>query len=108
MDYKIYITKKCKEDMMLIYEYIVNTLFSREAAVRINKKIISKIEVLKYYPEMYERTTMRTKNKQFYRRIMINNYIILYLINKKSKEIYLVQMVYSGSNYLSSQKLRNL
>lgn len=48
---------------------------------------------------MFPKSHQRIQNTR-YRRILVKNYIIIYRTNEKRKEVYIVHIFYSKSNYL--------
>lgn len=106
--YKKYNTSKFIKEMDYIYNYIAYELFAETSANRLKQKIVNKTEILRYYPKIYSETTILSVMNIFYRKITIDNYIILYLINERLKEVYIAHIVYNKSNYLENQKLKNL
>jgi len=82
-----------------IYIYIKNELKSKNVAEKIVKKIREKIAILSNFPFAYK---LITKNKNFeYRKFIIKNYIIIYKINLKEKEINILHI------YNQKQKIKN-
>ena len=49
---------------------------------------------------MYAKTEKSDKLKRIYRRIPIENYILLYTIDKEKEIVYIAHFYYGGRNYL--------
>lgn len=100
MEYSIKFTGKCLNDIDEICKYISDKLKAEKSANRLRIKIKDIVKELSTFPEMYARIDKMDRLKREYRRIPINNYIILYSIDKKKKIIYISHMYYGGRNYL--------
>ncbi len=96
--YNIEFTKECKKEIMQIYEYISKNLYSEEAAKRLMRKIKKRIMDLSINPRLY--IELESKNKRKFRRMVIDNYIILYTIDEENKKVFISHMFYARRNYL--------
>ena len=82
-----------------IYLYIRDELKEEKIAEKTVKKIREKIRVLNNFPFAYK---LITKSKSFeYRKFIIKNYIVIYKINLKEKEINILHI------YNQKQKIIN-
>lgn len=100
MEYSIKFTRKCLNDIDEICKYISDKLKAENSANRLRTKIKNVVKELSISPEMYAKIDKMDKLKREYRRIPINNYVILYSVDKKKKIIYISHMYYGGRNYL--------
>ena len=100
MDYKIKFTQKCLTDIDNICSYISNTLKSQQASMKLRVKIKECVINLQKNPKMYSKIDKFDKLKRMYRKIVINNYVLLYTIDEENELIYVSHMYYSGRNYL--------
>ncbi|MBQ2836265.1 MAG: type II toxin-antitoxin system RelE/ParE family toxin [Clostridia bacterium] len=82
-----------------IYFYIRENLKEQRIAKTIVKKIKEKIRILNDFPFAYK-LIKKTKNFE-YRKFIIKNYIIIYKINLKEKEINILHI------YNQKQKIKN-
>lgn len=80
-----------------IYNYICFELFAPNAANNLFKKVINEIYKLENSPRIHMK--VEQQNDLEYRRMIINNYIILYMIDESKKEVYITNIFYSKSNY---------
>lgn len=101
IDYKIHFSENSLEEINEICDYISKNLKSQNASNRFRNKIISNIESLTRFPKMYARIYKYDKLKREYRKIIIDNYILLYTIDSKNKIVYISHIFYSGKNYLN-------
>ncbi len=100
MNYKIKITDEFLENVEEICYYISNHLKAPKSEKRLRRKIIYNILQLKENPKMFMKIKEVSNIKTEYRRIVINNYIILYTIDEKNKFVYVSYMYYKGKNYI--------
>lgn len=100
MEYKVQFTEKCLEDIEEACEYIKEKLKEEKASNRLRIKIKDSVKGLSTSPEMYAKTEKFDKVKRVYRRIPIDNYVLLYNVDKENKIVYISHMYYGGRNYL--------
>ncbi len=93
MNYKLVISELAAYDLVTIGNYIKNELLNPEAAERIYFKIRSKIDNLVYFSEIFQEIIVHSRK---YRRMPVEKYNVFYLINKKSKTITIVRVLYTG------------
>lgn len=84
-----------------IYNYISKKLYSLNSAENLMLKVERIIQNLKYIPRMYSKVRNYYKMDIEYRKITINNYIILYIIAERIKTIYIIHMFYKRADYLN-------
>lgn len=99
MDYKITITYSANKDLDEIVDYIVNHLFNTTAAKDLLNDIEDKYKQLAEFPYMFEEVRDKILKKKGYRKIVVKNYIILYLIDELDKEINIMRFFYCGKKY---------
>ena len=81
------------------YLYIRDELKEATIAGKIIRKIREKIRILNNFPFAYK---LQKKKKNFeYRKFIIKNYIIIYKINLKEKEVNILHI------YNQKQKIKN-
>lgn len=100
-EYKIVFTNDCRMEMDYIYSYITNNLYNQNAARRLMKRVENTVMDLKDMPESYPIIKKYDGLDFEYRKIVINNYVVIYTVSKTEKIIYIVHMYYGGSNYLT-------
>ena len=100
MEYKVQFTQKCLEDIEEACQYIEKILKDDNAANKLRIKIRDSVIGLSIFPEMYTKTEKSDKLKRIYRRIPIENYILLYTIDKEKEIVYIAHFYYGGRNYL--------
>lgn len=102
MEYKIKFSQRCLDDIEDICRYISRELKSNDAANKLRNKIKKCVINLKISPKMYAKINNKGEFTRVYRRIVINNYVLLYTIDENEKIVYMSHMYYGGRNYLES------
>ncbi len=100
--YKISFTKDSIFEMDNIYRYITENLYNIHAAKNLMRKVENSIYTLKSMPRKYMIVKKVDELNLEYRRIVVDNFIIVYTIDEYIKTVYIVHIYYSGSNYLNS------
>lgn len=101
MNYKVYMSKVAKNDIVNIYNYIKINLMSPDAAINIVRKIESSIEDLNFMPERYERVGLEGLEYENIRRLMVNNYIVIYKVIKEEYRVEVLRVFYSKRDIIS-------
>ncbi len=100
MEYEIVFSKTCLEEIEENCYYIEKVLKAEQAANRLRIKIMETIRKLKTSSKIYAKIEKTDRAGRDYRRIVINNYVIIYTIIEEDKKILISHMYYSGRNYL--------
>lgn len=100
MAYSIKLTDEFLEEFEDICNYISIILKARDATIRLREKVIYNILLLEKSPKMFQEIEKLDKLEREYRRMVINNYIILYTIDDIYKKVYISHIYYGGRNYL--------
>ncbi len=100
--YEVEFTEDCIEEIQRIYEYISKILIADRAAKKIIQEIKQKVLSLSKYPKLYTAINKFDKFNRQYRRMIIKNYVILYIVDDKKKKVYLSHMYYGRQNYLGN------
>jgi len=100
MEYKIKLTDEFLEEIDEICNYISTSLKAPDAANRLREKVIYNVLLLEKSPRMFVKIEKMSKTERQYRKIVVNNYIILYTIDEKDKKIYVAHIYYGGRNYI--------
>ena len=75
--YKVIITPTAYKEIDKIYNYITDDLYADKTAKRLMNKVEQEIQRLKDSPKIYAEIEKIDELKRFYRRIVVNNYVIL-------------------------------
>ena len=103
--YEIEITEDCRYEIREIYKYISNNLVADNAAKRLMQKIRKNIYDLSLFPRLYTKIEKKDKRKRDFRKMVVDNYIILYTIDDSKKTVYISHMYYGRRNYLEGKRL---
>lgn len=99
--FRVEFTDECNEEINEIYEYISNNLKENNAAKRLIKELTDKILNLSNEPKLYMKIGKSDRLQREYRRIVVKNYIVLYIIDLEKRKVYISHMIYGRRNYLN-------
>ena len=102
MEAKIKLTEDFKEEAQEIYDYIYHVLKNPQASKKLRKRVVERINNLKQFPKMYKIIKKKDKLKRHYRRIDIDNYIILYSLDEIKNIVYVTHIYYGKRNYIEN------
>lgn len=98
-NYEIILTDVAKEELEEIYEYISEHLLEKAAANRLMDKIEQSILRLEQNP--YSCVEVRIKpHNEVYRKLVIDNYVALYEVDEKYKQVVIYRVIYGKMDYL--------
>ena len=98
--YEIEFTEDARDEIREIYKYISENLVAKKSARDLMKKMRNTIMDLAESPKLYMKIEKKDRRKRDFRRIVIDNYIILYTIDEEKKTVYIAHMYYGRRNYL--------
>ena len=98
--YSIRMSTKAKNDYKKIIRYIKSNLHEPIIAEKYAILIKDRIDSLKYYPQKFEVASSVIVKQDNIRKLIINNYIVFYKIKEESKEVYILRIMYSGSDWI--------
>ena len=99
--YDIQITEPAEKDLYKIGEYISKELLEPETAKKIIAKIANGINSL---GEMALRNALVADDRLAYkgiRKIMVNNYIIFYVVAVESKTVTIIRILYDRRDWMN-------
>ena len=99
-NYKVIFTDTAEIELDGIYEYISGTLMSEQSAKRLMKKIEEKALRLEMFPESCSIADGYKINGIQYRKLVVDNYILLYNVDENKKEVNIIHAFYGKRNYL--------
>lgn len=100
MEYSVEITETCLEEIDGICEYIEKKLIAEQSSSRLRAQIREKIKNLPSSPRMYAESDKKDREGRKYRKIIIDNYVILYSIIEEDNVILISHMYYNRQNYM--------
>lgn len=104
--YNIRILDEAKDDMKKIIIYIKTELKEPEIARQHRKAFRKEISKLKDSANIYNIIDSEIKGKSDIRKINIKNFMIFYRIIEDIKEVQVIAVYYSGSNWQKNVKYR--
>lgn len=100
MEYRIKLTDQFLDEFEEICDYISNQLKNIDASNRLREKVIYNILLLENSPRMFTQIEKVDRTERQYRRLVVNNHIILYTVDELEKIVYIAHIYYAGRNYL--------
>lgn len=97
--YDMKFTSKASEDLEEIYTYISEKLSADSAAVHLLEKIEVSIMRLIDYPYSCSCVLDESLKLKGYRKLIIDNYIVFYLVNETDKQVIIMRILYGAQNY---------
>ena len=101
MEYSIKLADQFLDEFEEICDYISNKLKNIDASNRLREKVIYNVLLLENSPKMCTEIEKIDRTERKYRRMVVNNYIILYTIDEPKKIVYVAHIYYAGRNYLN-------
>lgn len=98
-NYSLKFTPKAEEDLDQIYEYIFNTLFAESAANNLINKMEKEILRLKEFPFSCSYVIDEPLKTRGYRKLIVDNYLVFYLVNKAEEQVVIMRILYGASKY---------
>ena len=97
--YTLKFTKKASQDYEQIYQYISQDLYAPQAADNLLKKMENSIRQLCTTPFIGSCVQDSYLMQKGYRRIVVDNYIVFYIVNETEMALYIMRILYSGRDY---------
>ena len=98
--YEIEFTEDCRDEINEIYEYISEKLVAENSAKKLMRKMRDAVMDLSETPNLYMKIGKKDRNKREFRRMVIDNFVVLYTVDENSKKVYIAHMHYGRRNYL--------
>ena len=98
--YEIEFTEDCRDEINEIYEYISEKLVAENSAKKLMRKMRDAVMDLSETPNLYMKIEKKDRNKREFRRMVIDNFVVLYTVDENSKKVYIAHMHYGRRNYL--------
>ncbi len=99
--YTIFITDSAFDDLDKIYTYIKNTIQMPDTAKKQIERIKSALLKLEYYPLSCNLTTDKVLRQKGYRKLVVDNYIVFYLVYEKKQKVNIMRIIYGAQKYES-------
>ena len=98
-NYSLKFTPKAGKDLEQIYVYISEKLFNDIAANNLLEKIENSIIRLKEFPCSGSLISDELLKSKGYRKLVVENYIVFYLVNKSEKQVVVMRILYNAQKY---------
>ena len=97
--YKVTIFPTAESDLHNIFMYILDKLVSPNTALEIYNDLLQMILSLETYPTRGSLRKAGQYRNQGYRQLFYKNYTIVYAVKDKEKEVHIIAVKYSHSNF---------
>ena len=98
--YTIKFSKKSKFDMVKIINYIGNELKQPELSEEYFNLFMTEINELNMLPKRNPTVKGKAPSGTERRKLLIKNYVVLYLIDELNNMVYIERIVYGASNWI--------
>jgi addiction module RelE/StbE family toxin len=98
-EYTLKFTKVAVEDLDSIYYYLYNKIFLDSIVIELLEKIEGNILRLKKFPLSCSFVSDKFLRSKGYRKLIIDNYIVFYIVNEVHKEVIIMRILYSKQKY---------
>lgn len=105
--YEVKITTQAQKHLLEIFDYISLELLAPDAANNLLAKMENSIMSLSEFPERYQLIDEEPWKSEGIRKIVVNNFLIYYWINKNSCIVYVTAVIYHKKNQLEELKNMN-
>lgn len=96
--YDVKISGLAKIKMKEIYDYIEESLHSKQNAINQYTRIANAILSLSYMPERMKLVDFEPERSQGVRRMLIDNYSIFFIIDKSKSQVHVSNVIFSKSD----------
>ncbi|MDK2986528.1 MAG: toxin ParE1/3/4 [Clostridia bacterium] len=97
--YKLIVTELAHQDLDNIVSYIAVQLANPAAASNFLNEVDKCYGYLKSNPMMYSKCNDSRLEKEGYRKAVVKNYIIVYKVDEKAKEVSVLRFFYGAQDY---------
>lgn len=94
--WKVILTPKLKQEFRDIYSYITEELLVPETTKKQMGRILDKVEPLNEMPYKFSLVEKELWHSRGLRKMVVDNYIVFYLPNEKTKEVVVFHVFYGG------------
>lgn len=98
-DYGLKFTPLASDDLEQIYSYVSHKLFAQAAADNLLAKIESSIISLTRVPYSGSILLDESLKSRGYRKLIVDNYLVFYLVNELDKYVVIMRIMYGAQNY---------
>ena len=99
--HKIIWSPRALEELNRSYKYISYNLMETNTARNLYNKIMKSVSGLKYFPGRYPDLSYYGNADKNFRRLRVDNFIIIYRVNSKTRDIFILHIFHSKQNYFN-------
>lgn len=99
--YTIKFSKKSKEDIAQIVNYISDTIKEPQIAKSYANLFFSEINSLHIFPKRNPIVKGKSLADTERRKFKVKNYVVLYLVNESEKTVFIERVVYGASDWIN-------
>jgi addiction module RelE/StbE family toxin len=100
MTYKVLITDAALRDLDDSTDYLIHKLKNKPGAIRLYDALQADIGKLEEPPFLFECVRDPLLKAKGYRKIVIENYIVLYSVNEELRSVTLARIFHGRQNYM--------
>ena len=100
-NYKIDVSEPAENDLKEIVRYITSQLSAPLSAIHLMDLIESAIEGLSDMPQRFPLISDERLSQMGYRKLVVKNYLVFYLIDEKNKVVEIGRILYGRRDWLS-------
>ena len=97
--FKLKFSKEAVNDLDGLFEYISTELSAPQSAKNLMAKIEKKVENLKIQPFLYPPCLESPLYELGYRKMVINNHVVIYDSNEENETVNIVRIFYGKQDY---------
>ncbi len=101
MSYQVVKTKRAVADVVNIHLYITQELRARQAADNLVDEFEKHLLELRFMPNRYPLVFDKKLAMRGIRKIPVNNYIIFYRVNEKTKRVTVLRVLYGSRDWVN-------
>jgi len=99
MAYRVEVSESADRDLDAILTYIAEELASPKAASKFADELDAKYEILENHPLIFELSRNERLARMGYRRFVVGNYVVLYLVDEKECTVTISRLFYGKQDY---------
>ena len=99
-EYRILVSKKAENDINNIIDYIAFELKNKNAAFNLYIKLKEIILSLSEIPQRHPLVQENYLYKQGYRKIIVENFIVFYLISEENSKVNIIRILSNKRNWI--------
>lgn len=101
MSYNLFVTQNADDELAGIVDYIANHLDNPKAAGDFLDRVEVCYERLTENPKIYQLCDYQDFKEKGYRKVIINNYVLLFRIDEDTDTVYILHVFFGRQDYYS-------